>query len=457
MERGTSHFIGIGGIGMSAIARILLLRGESVTGSDLVDSPLVTELRAAGAHITIGHDPRNVNGAREVIVSSAIDARNLERLRALERGIPVVRRGEMLARLMRERKGIGVCGTHGKTTTTAMTAAIMQSGGIDPTVLLGGIACETGTNARAGSSPWFLTEADESDGSFALLDPLVAVVTNIENDHLKSDADLPQLVRAFERFLGKLPANGTAVIGIDSPLCKTLAAKRRSAATVSVGLDPSADLCAFNMEQAHERCSFDVIAGGVCLGSVQLRVPGRMNVQNALAALAVGRALEIPFAAIAGALQQFSGVRRRFEILIETARMTVVDDYAHHPTAVRGTIATARAYRSGPLIVAFQPHRFTRTAYLAADFAAALAEADAVYLTPIYAAGESPVSGVTERTIGKPLSLSGAQVRYVSDVRDLRPVILREAPRGSTVLMLGAGDITTVAAALAQDVRIVAA
>ncbi len=446
------HFVGIGGIGMSAIARVLLSRGERVTGSDVNDSPIIDELRALGALVTIGHDMRNINGAREVIVSSAIDQSNPEYRRAFERGIPIVRRGEMLRRIMEGRRGIAICGTHGKTTTTAMTSAVLHDGGIDASLVLGGIDVVTGTNALNGSAPWFLTEADESDGSFALLDPAIAVVTNIENDHLSSDAELPKLVASFDEFLFKLPRDGTAIIGVDNPQSRSIAGSKRGARTVTFGIANDADFRAENIRFADLGSTFEVIADGAPLGTAQLHVPGAINIENALAAICVARALEIPFASIAQALAGFRGVRRRFEIVAKSPRMIVVDDYAHHPTAVRATIVAARQYHKGPIVVAFQPHRYTRTAYLASAFAGALSAADAVYLTPVYAASEPAIEGVSEHSIGEPLAQSGTPVRYVKYVHDLRALLPREAPENSLVLMLGAGNITKVAAELAKDV-----
>ncbi len=449
---GTLHFVGIGGIGMSAIARILIARGESVTGSDVADSPLVAELRALGAAITIGHDTKNVNGAKTVVVSSAIDSENPEYLHACERGIPVLRRGEMLRRIMDGRKGIAICGTHGKTTTTAMTAGILRGADVDASLVLGGIDVNTGTNAHDGSAPWFLTEADESDGSFSLLEPAIAAVTNIENDHLSSDAELPKLIASFEEFLARLPEDGVAVVGVDNPQSRSIAASARRARTVTFGIAEDADVHAANIRFADLGSSFDVIAGGLPLGSVQLHVPGAINIENALAAIAVGRAAGVPFANIVQSLSEFRGVKRRFEILAKTARMVVVDDYAHHPTAVRATIAAARQYHRGPVIVAFQPHRYTRTAYLGAAFADALRGADAVYLAPVYAASEPPIEGVSERTIGEPLTAAGTPVHYVKYVHGLRTVLQGEAPPNALVLMLGAGNITKVAKDLAGDV-----
>ena len=451
--RPTWHFVGIGGIGMSAIARVLLARGERVSGSDVRETPLVLRLREEGASIAIGHDAANVEGASTVVVSSAIDRRNPEYLAAQRAHIPLLHRGELLARLIAERSGVAVCGTHGKTTTTAMVHAALRAGGVDASLVLGGIDGALGTNAHDGTSPWFVTEADESDGSFALLDPRIAIVTNIENDHLKSDDELPQLVRAFDEFLSKLPADGAAIVGVDDPLAASLVEHARSASTVTFGFGPRADVRASAIRQEGLGTAFDVIAGGVCLGTIELGLPGAINVANALAAIAVARELEIPFARIAEGMRAFRGVRRRFDILARGERMVVVDDYAHHPTAVRATIAAARQYHRGPVVVAFQPHRYSRTAYLARDFADALHGADRVYLAPVYAASESPVPGVSERSIGEPLATSGTRVTYVARVEDLEERVFDEAPHGALVLMLGAGNITDVAARLARRVE----
>jgi UDP-N-acetylmuramate--alanine ligase len=446
---GSYHFIGIGGIGMSAIARILMARGSAVTGSDVATSALIEELRAQGALVTIGHHSDNTAGAETVVVSSAIDRRNPEYLAAQRAGIPIVHRGEMLARLIDGRSGIAVCGTHGKTTTTAMIHTMLRNCDVDASLALGGIDGVLRTNAHEGTSPWFVTEADESDGSFALLDPVMAVVTNIENDHLSSDDELPQLVRAFAEFLAKIPERGAAIVGIDNPLSRSLAAHDLAARTVTFGIDPSADIHAANVRFQGTASHFDVIAGGVCLGAIELRVPGAMNVQNALAAVAVGRELELPFTRIAAGLREFRGVRRRFDVLASTPRMTVVDDYAHHPTAVRATIAAARAFHDGSLVVAFQPHRYTRTAFLATAFAESLHGADTVYLAPVYAASEPAIPGVSERLIGEPLRQTGAFVEYVVTVDALEQCIIDRTPQGALVLMLGAGNITEIAARIA--------
>jgi len=438
---------------MSAIARILLARGESVSGSDVKSSALIEELRREGARVTIGHDASNVDGASTVVVSSAIERRNPEYVAAQRTGIAIVHRGEMLASLLSQRRGIAICGTHGKTTTTAMTHCVLRLCGVDASLVLGGIDAVLQRNAHDGSAPWFVTEADESDGSFALLEPEIAVVTNIENDHLSSDEELPALVRAFGEFLAKLPEHGVAVVGIDNPLAASLAGHDLAARIRTFGFGPDAYVRAVNVSYAGLGSNFDVIAGGVCLGTVELQVPGSINIANALAAIAVARELDLSFPSIAQALSAFRGVRRRFDILARDERMIVVDDYAHHPTAVRATIAAARNYHSGAVIVAFQPHRYSRTAYLAADFADSLRGADRVYLAPVYAASEPAMPGVSERLIGDPLAASGTDVTYVESVGDLEERLLVEAPPGALVLMLGAGNITEVAARLAARVE----
>ena len=447
------HFVGIGGIGMSAIARILLTRGDRISGSDLHDSPLIEQLRSSGARISIGHRARNIDGARAIVISSAIGPTNPEFLAASERGLPIYRRGEMLAQLMRGRRGIAVAGTHGKTTTTAMTACVLNGAGFDPTVLIGGEAIEWASNARDGSGEWFLTEADESDGSFMELLPEIALVTNIENDHIASDEELPRVRSAFAGFLRRLPADGVAVIGIDIPESAALARLSRVARTLTFGLSERADVRAANIKLERFGSTFDVIARKKRIGAVQLLVPGEINIFNALGSIAVALTLEIPFSAIAAALARFLGVRRRFEVLARTPEITVVDDYAHHPTEVKATIAAARAYHDGNVIVAFQPHRYTRTAYLAQDFADALSGAHVVFLAPVYAASENPIDGVSERSIGEPLRASGTDVQYISTLDELPRRILECARAGTLVLMLGAGDITDAAAHLAAQLQ----
>lgn len=453
MAKQLYHFIGIGGIGMSALARLLLARGQSVRGSDIQQTPLLERLREEGADVRIGHAAEHVEGAQRVVFSSAIASHNPELSEARRLGLPLLHRGELLAEIEREARGIAICGTHGKTTTTAMIHAVLRGAGIDASLALGGIDAALDTNAHLGSDPWFVTEADESDGSFALLDPVIAVVTNVENDHLASDDDLPHLVDAFAEFLGNLPANGLAVVGADDARAASLLSRDLRAAAIGTGLGETAELRAVNPQPRGLTTAFDVVAGDAFLGTVELGVPGAMNVRNAVAAIAVGRHLGIPFPQIADALRAFRGVRRRFDVLCANRRMIVVDDYGHHPTAIRETIATARAYHRGPVIAAFQPHRYSRTALLAREFAQALCAADRVYLAPVYAASEPPIPGVSSASIGEPLAKMGADVTCVASVGDLETRISSDAPSGTLVLMLGAGDITEVAARLARRVE----
>jgi UDP-N-acetylmuramate--alanine ligase len=443
------HFVGIGGIGMSALARLLLERGADVRGSDRSGGALLDALAAEGARIAIGQRAENVGDATLVVVSSAIAPENPEYAAARERGIPVITRGELLARLTRGMQTVAIAGTHGKTTTTAMTAAIFEAAGLDPTVAVGGERVDSGRNARSGAGPWFITEADESDGSFLFLAPAIAVVTNIENDHIASDAELPRLVAQFTAFVASIAGDGHVVIGNDNAASASLAAAVpvTTFATRAPALLRARDIryAALGSHSRIDEC-------GTELGELVLCVPGEINVQNALAAVAAARAAGIDFATAARALAAFRGVRRRFEIVGRSAELTVVDDYAHHPTAIEATIAAARAAHDGPLVVAFQPHRYSRTSYLASEFARALAGADRVVLAPIYAASEAPLAGVSERSIGEPLAQTGTPVTYVAAVEQLIDDLPALAPPNALVLMLGAGSISAVAHALGARV-----
>jgi len=435
---------------MSALARILLQRGYRVTGSSDRRTPLVERLIEEGAHVTIGHAASNLGPAATVVISTAIGAGNPELLAAHAQQREVVHRGALLAYLMNDRLGIAVAGTHGKTTTTAMIAATLEAGGLDPTVIVGGERVDTNTNARDGKGLWLVGEADESDLSFLDLRPEIAVVTNIENDHIVSDAELPGLIAAFERFTGNVRAAGLALIGIDEARAAQLAGRPRAARTRTYGFEAGANVRAVNAAYRGFGSRFEVFADGVRAGEIVLGVPGAINVFDALPAVAIGLELELPFATIASALGGFRGVRRRFEFVARTPRMTVVDDYAHHPTAVAATIAAARAAFDGPIVAAFQPHRYTRTQYLATDFARALRGADKVVLTEVYAASEQPLPGVDARSIGIPLAALGAEVAYVDAIEDLPGYLLEHVPPGALVLALGAGSITGAAAKLAR-------
>ena len=450
MTEGAYHLVGAGGIGMSAIARLLLARGARVSGSDVRRTPLIDELEAEGVRIAIGHRAENVGDAVTVVVSSAIAKDNPEFVAALERRLDIVTRGKLLALLAEGRKLVAVAGTHGKTTTTAMLASIFEEAGYDPTVAVGGVRVDTGRNARAGSA-WFVTEADESDGSFLHLNPTIAVVTNIENDHIGSDAEMASLIEQFGTFVNKVPPTGRAVIGTDNRSSAFVGRMARAPVT-TFATRAAADLTVAEIAYENLGSRFSVLELGTPLGEIALNVPGEINVQNALGATAAARAAGIPFAPIAAALRGFHGVRRRFEIVGRGA-FTVVDDYAHHPTAIEKTIAAARGVAQGaPIVVAFQPHRYTRTAYLRDAFTESLRGADRVVLAPIYAASEAPIPGISERSIGEPLAASGTPVSYVADVEELLDVIPREAPDGALVLMLGAGSISAVAHRLGERV-----
>ncbi len=447
------HFIGISGIGMSALARILLQRGLRVSGSTDRATALTEALAVEGARVAVGHAAANLDGAGTVVVSSAIARDNPEYAAARERELPILHRGALLAELMAGRRGIAVGGTHGKTTTTAMIARTLESGGLDPTVVIGGERIDTGSNARDGRGAWFVSEADESDLSFLDLRPEIAVVTNIENDHISSDAELPRLVAAFESFARSVPPHGLALVGADEPRAAALAERLAGVRARTFGFSAAANVRASDARYANFGSRFEVAVDGREAGTIELAVPGAINVLDALPAIAIGLELGVPFATIAHALAGFRGVRRRFELLARTARLTVIDDYAHHPTAVAATIAAARADFAGPVVAVFQPHRYSRTQYLAADFARALRGADQVVLAPVYAASEAPLPGVDSRAIGAPLEALGGRVAYVDDVRDLPAHLLAGAPQGALVLMLGAGSITAAAAALAHELR----
>ncbi len=446
------HFVGISGIGMSALARILLARGYSVSGSSDRATPLCERLAEEGATIAIGHDARNLGMAGTVVVSSAIAPENPELVAAHARGLSVVRRGALLAHLMEGRRGIAVAGTHGKTTVTAMIARVLEAGGFDPTVVVGGERIDTGSNARDGKGEWFVAESDESDLSFLDLRPEIAVVTNVENDHVASDDDLPRMIAAFKEFVARVPAHGFTIIGVDEPTAAALARATAPARCVTFGFGPS-DVRARDAQYAGlgSQCAVEVNAAR--RGELRLAVPGAINILNALPAIAIGLELGLPFEACAEALAGFRGVRRRFEVLARTPRLVVVDDYAHHPTAVAATIAAARASFSGPLVVAFQPHRYSRTQYLAGAFAKALRGADAVVLTDVYAASEAPIDGVDARAIGEPLAALGGKVTYAGDPAALPAHLLALAPEGALVLCLGAGSIGAAAAELARELE----
>ena len=452
------HFVGIGGVGMSAIARVLLAMGVSVSGSDLKTTSTLEKLRGLGADVRLGHGSDNIKGADAVVISSAIPADNPEVIAAQRAGIPVMQRAQMLAEIMTDKRGIAVSGTHGKTTTTSMVASVLDAGGLNPTVLIGGEVNDMGANARLGAGDVVVAEADESDASFLRLTPWCAVVTNIENDHLGYYRDLEHLIETFSAFVGRVPASGVVIASADCPAVRELVRRFNESPRllgdprmVTVGFDTAADVRPDVVRLADFGSTFTVEQRGVRLGDISLRVPGRINVCNALSAIAVGLEFDVPFEAIARALGRFRGVARRFHILYESRDAIVVDDYAHHPTAVQETIAAARAYWPGRIVVAFQPHRYSRTAYLFRDFAQALLGADVIVVTDIYAAGEVPLPGVRAESIVECIRDfdPSKSVSHLPKPADALAYLQRSMQGGDLILTLGAGDIGGVAHELA--------
>jgi UDP-N-acetylmuramate--alanine ligase len=441
------HFVGIGGIGMCGLAELLRAQGYTVTGSDLAEGPTVARLRALGVPVAIGHDAGHVGGADVVVVSSAVRAGNPELLEAERRGIPVIPRAEMLAEVMRLKDGIAVAGTHGKTTTTSLLAHVLQVAGLDPTIVVGGRVIGAGeegerTGARLGSGPFLVAEADESDGSFLHLSPVIAVVTNVEAEHLDHHGSVDALEDAFVAFLERLPFWGAAVLCLDDPGVQRLLA-RVSRRRITYGLLAQADWVASEVRTQGAGMAFAVRRKGRALGSVSLPLPGRHNVANALAALAVADEVEVPFAVAAGALASFRGVERRFETKGVVAGVRVVDDYGHHPSEVRATLAAARGVHPGRIVVVFQPHRYTRTRDLFEAFTTAFHDADLLVLTEIYAAGEPKLPGVEAAALADAIRARGHRdVRFVADLERVATQLVPELKSGDLVLTLGAGSVS---------------
>lgn len=443
------HFVGIGGTGMSGIAEILLTLGYRVSGSDVKASPVTKRLASLGARVVIGHRSENVGEADAVVVSTAIGRENPEVRLARDRGIPVVPRAEMLAELMRLKYGIAIAGTHGKTTTTSMTAMVLTEGGLDPTVIIGGRLEQLGSGAKRGSGDYFVAEADESDGSFLKLSPTVSVVTNIDDDHLDYYGDMGRLTSTFHEFINRVPFYGFSVICADDPRLRGLAAMS-SRRMVTYGVGGDAEIRADGIEMPGAGSAYTLVRRSEPLGCVTLSVFGRHNVANSLAAAAVGLELGIAPEKVIRGLGQFTGVDRRMQLKGEmtaadggTAR--VFDDYGHHPTELTATIAAARQFNAGGrVLVVFQPHRFSRTALLYDKFATALSAADVVYLLPIYSAGEAPREGVTSQLIADALVLKGCTTFRAIAMQDAQGEIASEIRGGDVVITLGAGDVTAL-------------
>ncbi len=435
------HFVGIGGSGMSGIAEVLVNLGYKVSGSDLKETPVTQRLRKLGARIDAGHSAANVRDAQVVVTSTAVDNRNPEVVQARGQGIPVIPRIEMLAELARLKYTIAVAGTHGKTTTTSMTAAVLQAGGLDPTVVVGGRLKHIDSGALLGKGDYLVAEADESDGSFLKLSPALAIITNIDNDHLDYYKTFERIGDAFVDYAGRVPFYGCVIVCLDDPHVRAQLG-RMTRRIVTYGIDSEAQCRAHGLKVAEGGgTTFEVIWGKDLQGTVHLRVPGRHNVLNALAAFAVGHELDIPFAKIAEGLASFEGVGRRLELKGENGQFAVVDDYGHHPTEIRATLAALRErYPRRRLVVLFQPHRYTRTQALASDFANSFRQADRVYILDIYAAGEKPIAGVSSGLIVDAMQKTHRAATWLREplsVDRLRDELLQ----GDVVITLGAGDV----------------
>jgi UDP-N-acetylmuramate--alanine ligase len=447
------HFIGIGGIGMSGIAELLANLEYVVSGSDEKKSAVTERLASLGIRIAYGHDAVNVGDADVVVTSSAVRAANPEVLEAARRQIPVIPRAEMLAELMRLKYAIAVAGAHGKTTTTSMIALVLERAGLDPTAVIGGRLSAFGGNARLGRGPLMVAEADESDRSFLKLFPTLAVMTNIDHEHLENYGGFGDLQQAFVDFANHVPFFGAVVACVDDPnLADVLPRITRRVTTYGLS-SPDADLTAIDVALGPREVTATVqrrarILGApatlTTLGPLTLAVPGRHNLQNALAAIAVGLELDVPFERIAAGLKDFHGAERRFDIRGEPNGILVVDDYGHHPTEIAAVLAAARAFNRR-LVVAFQPHRFTRTASLMDAFGPALAAADHVVLTDIYSAGEDPIPGVTLDALASSIRRTVRSVDVAPALEDVVPAIVRFAKPGDLVITLGAGSIGVVA------------
>jgi UDP-N-acetylmuramate--alanine ligase len=436
------HFIGIGGIGMSGIAEILLNLGYPVSGSDLKRSPVTERLAALGATIFEGHAAANVVGASVVVVSSAVNDANPEVVEARASKVPVIQRAEMLAELMRLKYGIAVAGMHGKTTTTSMIAAILAGGGLDPTIVVGGRIDAMGSNARLGKSQYLVAEADESDRSFLKLSPILGVVTNLDREHMDCYQDMADVEAAFVCFMDRVPFYGAITACVDDALLAAVLPRVRRR-VYTYGFTPDANfVCRLLPTGEGARSRFEVVAAGHVLGAFALHVPGRHNVLNATAAVAIGTQLEIAPAAIATALADFRGVDRRFQLKGMGRGITVVDDYGHHPTEIRATLAAARDCGYKHVHVIFQPHRYTRTRDLMEEFAGAFDDADSVEMLDIYAASEEPIAGIDAEVLTR--KIHRPQVRYAGDVADAVAAVTDRAQDGDLIMTLGAGSVSQV-------------
>jgi UDP-N-acetylmuramate--alanine ligase len=445
------HFVGIGGIGMSGIAEVLLNLDYKVSGSDLRASDTTERLVSFGAEVAIGHQAENLKNVDVVVISSAVHDDNPEVVEAKRLHIPVIPRAEMLAELMRMKYGIAIAGTHGKTTTTSMAASILGHAGIDPTIVIGGKLNAIGTNARLGQGKFLVAEADESDGSFLVLSPTIAVVTNIDADHLDHYSGIEEIKETFVEFINKVPFYGLAVLCLDDPNIRAILpqVKKRY---MTYGLSSQADIRATHVKHDGFRTSFVAHFKGYRLGEVSFQMPGAHNVLNAMACIAVALELDVPFAAIQEGFARFGGVGRRFTVKGEPKGVMVVDDYGHHPAEIKATLAAARqGWPERRIIAAFQPHRYTRTHELFAEFVTAFYDADVLILTDVYAAGEQPIAGATAERLAKEIRRHGQKdVTHIADREKIAEQLAGLVKEGDIVLTLGAGNIWQQGEALVQ-------
>jgi len=455
---GTIHFVGIGGIGMSGIAEVMHILGYQVQGSDVAEGYRVEGLRKIGISVAIGHREENLGDAAVVVVSTAIAKDNPELEAAYDRRIPVVRRAEMLAELMRLKRTVAVAGTHGKTTTTSLVAALLDAGGIDPTVINGGIINAYGSNARLGSSDWMVVEADESDGSFLRLDGTIAVVTNIDPEHLDHYGSFEKVKDAFVEFVENVPFYGAALLCVDHPEVQSIIPRLRDRRVVTYGFAAQADVRGENVKPVPGGNCFDVSIrdrhGAVrTIRNIGLPMPGRHNVQNALAAIGVAAEMGLSDEVLARGFEHFGGVKRRFTKVGEVQGAVIIDDYGHHPVEIKAVLSAAREGAKGRVIAIVQPHRYTRLRDLMDEFQGAFNDADVVLVAPVYAAGEEPIEGIDSDALVAGLKERGHRAaRTVGSADEACDVLRDVAARGDMVICLGAGDITKWAAGLADGI-----
>lgn len=447
------HFVGIGGIGMSGIAEVLLNLEYKVSGSDMKESDTTERLRKLGAEIAIGHRAENISSPHVVVISSAVTKENVEVIAAREQQVPVIPRAEMLAELMRLKYGVAIAGAHGKTTTTSMVATVLAAGGIDPTVVIGGKLNSLGTNAKLGQGEFLVAEADESDGSFLKLSPTIAVVTTIDEEHLDYYKDIGEIKDAFLTFINKVPFYGVSVLCLDQPHIQALIPQVQKRYQ-TYGMSSQADYQARDIALRALGSKFRVMNHNEDLGWFELSVPGVHNINNSLAAIAVARELDIEIETIRKAIKEFSGVQRRFQIKGEVDGITVVDDYGHHPTEIKATLAAAASGMDRRVVVVFQPHRYSRTQHLLEDFFTSFNQADKLIVMDIYAAGEKPIPGVSGQALYEGIKKYGHKdVTLIADREAILDHLMKTLKSGDLAITLGAGDVWKIGEQLVERLK----